>query len=148
MITLPLLERDSHVAMGTDGHSANLIEGMKTLTRIQRNWTGDFRRWPGAVDILRVATMGGAYAFGEEDRLGSIEAGKQADLTLLDRDSIAYVPFHRPVNQIVYADKARWHDTPASDAPSHGQKRVVAQHARSLAVTRDAPLLRWPQPEV
>lgn len=132
---LPLLERDAHVAIGTDGptanDSANLFEGMKTLASIQRIWTEDFRRWPGAVDVLRVATMGGAYAFGEEDRLGSIEAGKQADLTLLDRDSIAYVPFHRPVNQIVYADTGGSVNTVIVDG------EIVVENGRVTKIPRD-----------
>jgi 5-methylthioadenosine/S-adenosylhomocysteine deaminase len=103
-----LMERGAHVALGTDGptanDSANLFEGMKMLAIIQRIASPDFRRWPKAVDVLRVATSGGAYAFGEADSWGSIEVGKRADLTLLNRSDIAYVPFHRPISQLVYAD--------------------------------------------
>ena len=132
---LQLLERDAHIALGTDGptanDSANLFEAMKAVATIQRLWTEDFRRWPGAEDVLRIATLGGAYAFGEQDRLGSIEKGKRADLTLLDRDAISYVPFHRPINQIVYADTGGSVDMVIVDG------EVVVEDGRVTKIPRD-----------
>jgi 5-methylthioadenosine/S-adenosylhomocysteine deaminase len=132
---LQLLERGAHVALGTDGptanDSANLFEAMKALATIQRIWTEDFRRWPAALDVLRIATSGGAYAFGEADRLGSIEVGKRADLTLLDRDAISYVPFHRPISQIVYADTGGSVDMVIVDG------KVVVEEGRVTTIPRD-----------
>jgi len=40
----------------------------------------------GVMDALRVYTWNGAYLSKEEDRLGSVEPGKLADLIVLDRD--------------------------------------------------------------
>jgi 5-methylthioadenosine/S-adenosylhomocysteine deaminase len=50
-----------------------------------------------AEQILRTATRGGARALGEAERLGSIEAGKAADLLLLEQASPRLQPLlHRP----------------------------------------------------
>jgi imidazolonepropionase-like amidohydrolase len=40
-------------------------------------------------DALRALTLGGAEALGLEDRLGSIGAGKQADLVAVEGDPVA-----------------------------------------------------------
>jgi len=36
-------------------------------------------------DAIRAHTLGQAYALGEEDRLGSLEVGKKADLVVLEK---------------------------------------------------------------
>ena len=132
---LQLLEAPAHIALGTDGptgnDSANLFEGMKALAIVQRARAADFNRWPTAHDVLKIATVGGAYAVGMADELGSIERGKRADLTLIDRDSIAYVPFHRPIRQLVFADTGGSVDTVLVDG------RVVVENGRVVSVPRD-----------
>ena len=45
-------------------------------------------------DFLRVATINGAEALGFAQDLGSVEAGKLADLVALDRQSARRHPFH------------------------------------------------------
>lgn len=135
---LQLLEAGAHVALGTDGptgnDSANLFEGMKALATIQRVWASDFRRWPTAADVLRIATMGGAYTVGMPDDLGSISAGKRADITLIDVDGIAYVPFHRPLRQLVFADTGGTVDMVIVDG------RIVVEGGRVTSIPRDEVL--------
>ena len=132
---LDLLERGANVALGTDGptgnDSANLFEAMKVLALIQRIWTEDFERWPHAEDALRIATMGGAYAMGESRSVGSIEVGKRADVTLLDRESVAYAPFHRPLRQMVYADTGGSIDMVIVDG------RIVVEGGRVTTIPRE-----------
>ena len=41
---------------------------------------------------MRAITVNGAYQYGEEDRKGTLEAGKLADLAVLDRDPFAISP--------------------------------------------------------
>jgi 5-methylthioadenosine/S-adenosylhomocysteine deaminase len=132
---LQLLEAVAHVALGTDGptanDSANLFEGMKALAIVQRTWAADFHRWPTANDVLKIATIGGAYAVGMADELGSIEPGKRADITLIDRDSVAYIPFHRPIRQLVFADTGGSVDMVLVDG------RIVVENGRVTSVRRD-----------
>jgi 5-methylthioadenosine/S-adenosylhomocysteine deaminase len=45
-----------------------------------------------AVDILEMATMGGARALGWADKIGSLEPGKLADLIALDLNDIGWAP--------------------------------------------------------
>ena len=56
--------------------------------------------WPGwgdeysisREDALRAVTIGGAYRLGMEDKIGSIEVGKLADLAVLSRDPLTCDP--------------------------------------------------------
>ncbi len=50
-----------------------------------------------------MATMGGARALHMEDRIGSLEAGKLADLIVLDRNSTTLTPFYDFYSTLVYA---------------------------------------------
>jgi 5-methylthioadenosine/S-adenosylhomocysteine deaminase len=52
---------------------------------------------------LTMATLGGARALGLEDRIGSIEAGKRADVVAVDLGSLELAPCYDPVSHLVYA---------------------------------------------
>lgn len=56
------------------------------------------------LQVLEMATLGGAKAMGQEKDLGSIEPGKKADLAVLNMRKLNAVPCTRrdPVNQVVY----------------------------------------------
>ena len=64
-----------------------------------------------AEDVVRMATMGGAKSLGMEDTIGSITAGKKADLLLIKNDqSPAMTPILNPYAHVVYqADTADIH---------------------------------------
>ena len=54
-----------------------------------------------AADALELATLGGARALGWETELGSIAAGKRADLTVLSLAETPFVPWEDPVTAAV-----------------------------------------------
>lgn len=56
-----------------------------------------------AANVLRAATIGSARALGWQERIGSIEVGKQADLTAVDLGTIESQPVYNVVSQLVYA---------------------------------------------
>jgi len=51
--------------------------------------------------ILRAATWGGAYAIGRTDQLGSIEAGKLADMVVLNANPLDNVSNVRSVHRVI-----------------------------------------------
>src|SRR6185369_14097622 len=56
-----------------------------------------------ALSVLKMATTDGARALGLGDEIGSIEAGKRADLILLNLDRLHTTPRPDVVSTIVYA---------------------------------------------
>lgn len=56
-------------------------------------------------EALTAATLNGAAALERADRLGSIEAGKQADILLFDIPSLAYLPYHIGVSDLAVVIK-------------------------------------------
>jgi cytosine/adenosine deaminase-related metal-dependent hydrolase len=94
--------------LGTDNNNANdatnLFEAMKLAALIHKVAGADFERWVGAQDAFRMATLGGARCAGLHDQIGSIRPGMQADLVLLDLDSLPLFPANNLLNQLVYAE--------------------------------------------
>ena len=49
-----------------------------------------------------MATINGARALGIDHLVGSLEAGKQADVIAIDLSDLAQQPVYTPVSQLVY----------------------------------------------
>jgi 5-methylthioadenosine/S-adenosylhomocysteine deaminase len=81
------LEQGVSVSLGTDasncGGPHNLFEAMRLAVMLHRLGEPDYRRWPQAADVWRMATSEAAKALGMEGKLGAITAGAKADLVLL-----------------------------------------------------------------
>lgn len=82
-------------AIGTDNvtnnNSYDMFNEMQTTAKLMALR----ERSPGAIsarEILDMATMGGARALGLQDSIGSLEAGKKADLISLDFTGIGWPP--------------------------------------------------------
>ena len=61
---------------------------------------------PGAMraqEVLDMATINGAVAIGQADRLGSLETGKQADLFILDPLRPKAAPIFDPLASLVFS---------------------------------------------
>ncbi len=57
-------------------------------------------------ETLTALTLGGAASLGLESRLGSLEAGKDGDLLVLDAPSMAFLPYHAGMNLVRTVVKA------------------------------------------
>jgi 5-methylthioadenosine/S-adenosylhomocysteine deaminase len=58
-----------------------------------------------APEALEMATIGGAAALGRRQRLGSLEAGKLADLIVVNVSRPRQQPLFDPIAQIVYTTR-------------------------------------------
>ena len=101
-----MLEAGLCVSIGTDGSASNndvdMFGEMNTVAKVHKA----ARMEPTVMNAdttLYAATMGGAKALGVEDRIGSLEAGKKADLIVLDLDQPHLSPVYNPVSHLVYA---------------------------------------------
>jgi imidazolonepropionase len=56
-------------------------------------------------EAIAAATINGASALGRSDRVGSLEAGKQADLIALDVEDYREIPYYFAVNHCVMTVK-------------------------------------------
>jgi cytosine/adenosine deaminase-related metal-dependent hydrolase len=94
------------IGLGTDGANAagrqSVFEVMKLAAMLAKLQTRDFAGWPTALEVLEMATLGGARALGLDDRAGSLEPGKEADLLVLRRDATALTPLTDVAWQLVY----------------------------------------------
>lgn len=91
-----------HLAYGTDWVTMDPWTNMRTAVMAAR-LRGCKLCDPSAHTALRLSTIEPAKALGLDDRIGSLEVGKQADLVLLDLRSPSLTPlFDDPVATIVY----------------------------------------------
>lgn len=107
-------KRGIPVGFGTDGASSGNTLDLFTLFKLfadfQKTAYHDRSLFP-AEDIVRIGTMGGARAVRAEKELGSIEAGKKADLVIVETDSVNMFPCYNPYSALVYSANASNVDT-------------------------------------
>jgi cytosine/adenosine deaminase-related metal-dependent hydrolase len=90
--------------LGTDNANCNdttsILREATLAALIHKGVTEDAEAMRAA-DALSMATRDGARAIGRDD-LGALEAGRRADIVLLDADRAALTPLHDPVAAVVY----------------------------------------------
>ncbi len=95
-----------NVALGTDGcasnNDLNMFGEMRSAALLAKVSSGDPTALP-AMDVLEMATLGGARALGLEERIGSLEPGKAADMIAVDLRGPATQPLYNAASQLVYA---------------------------------------------
>ncbi|MGQ9861687.1 MAG: TRZ/ATZ family hydrolase [Thiobacillaceae bacterium] len=100
-----LLAKGVNVGIGTDGPASNnrldCWQEMRLAALLAKGMSGRPEIVP-ARHALRMATVSGARALGLEERIGSIEVGKQADLVAVDLSAPHTQPCFDPVSQLVY----------------------------------------------
>ena len=109
---MPVIEmREAGMAVGlaTDGAASNnnldLFEEMDLATKLQKISRMDPRALP-AEQVVEMATIDGARALHLEKQIGSLEAGKKADLIIVDTNAPHATPMYNVYSEIVFALKA------------------------------------------
>jgi len=97
-----------NIAIGTDeapvDDSANIWQAAKTLGIVQKITTPDWTRWPTAAEILDCVILGGARSMRQAEQIGRIAPGFEADLILLDLETIAFTPLNDVKRQLVFCE--------------------------------------------
>ncbi|MCR3954873.1 MAG: amidohydrolase [Gudongella sp.] len=101
-----MLERGLNVSLGTDGASSNnnlnMFKELNLAALINKAVDEDALSVK-AVDALRMATINGARGLQWDNKIGSIEVGKRADIILVDMDKSHLTPRHNLVSALSYS---------------------------------------------
>ena len=139
-----MLAEGMRLGLGTDGAASNndldMFEEMDSAAMLAKHASGDPTAAP-APAVLEMATLGGARALGMEDRLGSLEVGKRADVVVVSLAAARLHPMYDPVSHLVYVAKG----ADVRDVVIEG--RVVMRDRKVLTmdeatVIRDAEAMR------
>ncbi len=104
-----LLDHGVTVGLGTDGPSSgntlDLFTQMRMVANFQKTHLEDRSAFP-AKEIVTLATRGGAKALGLDKEVGTLEAGKKADVVLVETSSVNMFPVHDAYAALVYSANA------------------------------------------
>jgi 5-methylthioadenosine/S-adenosylhomocysteine deaminase len=101
-----LMDADVNVALGTDGAASNndldMCNEMQTASILAKAVAKDPTAL-NAANTLRMATLNGARALHKDREIGSLVAGKAADIVAIDLSAINTQPIYNPISHIAYA---------------------------------------------
>jgi 5-methylthioadenosine/S-adenosylhomocysteine deaminase len=96
------------LGLGTDGAASNndldMFEAMRQASFLAKHATHDPTALPAA-QALDLATVGGAAALGMGALIGSLEAGKRADIITVSVGASRQTPLYDPVSHLVYVTR-------------------------------------------
>jgi len=101
-----MLDNGIRVAIGTDGPMVDLTNDMVEQLKWTRLLQNQLHHVPASIELGKLVSMGteaGAYAVGAQDRIGTLEVGKAADLAVFDLATLHAAPVHRPLSTFVHA---------------------------------------------
>ncbi|ORU90639.1 MAG: N-ethylammeline chlorohydrolase [Cycloclasticus sp. symbiont of Poecilosclerida sp. M] len=95
-----------NVALGTDGSASNndldMLSELRTACLIAKGESTNANTLP-AIEALKIATINGAKALGLDKQIGSLEAGKQADITAINLNSLETQPVYDAVASVAHS---------------------------------------------
>ena len=101
-----LSKAGANIGLGTDSAASNnrldLFAEMRLAALLTKGASGDATAFP-AHQALAAATLGGARALGLDERIGSLQAGKAADIVAMDLSGLETMPCYDVASHLVYA---------------------------------------------
>ena len=139
------LKAGAALGLGTDGAASNndldMFEAMRQASFLAKHVSRD-PRVVSAATALEMATIGGARALGMQDQIGSLEAGKRADLIVVRMNRARQTPIYDPVSHLVYTTRGDDVDTTIVNGKVLMRGRIVRtlNAAAVLAEARTAAI--------
>jgi len=103
---LKMYDQGVRIGLGTDGpmsgNNLSTIAEFGQVAKIHKLVNHDRAAMP-PVKVIDMATMGAARALHMEDKIGSLEAGKLADIIVIDTKAANMVPVYNPYSALVYS---------------------------------------------
>ena len=129
-----------NVGLGTDGpagsnNNLDMVEEMASAARLQKIGKSDPKALT-ARDVLEMATIGGARVLGMEDKIGTLEPGKRADVVLIDLQQPKVQPVYAVESAIVYAASGSSVTTTICDG------RILMRNGKVLTVDEKAAMAK------
>ena len=137
---LKMLAAGIPVGLGTDGvagsnNDVDIMEEMDLAAKLQKVTSGDPTALP-AEQAFAMATIMGAQALRMGDQIGSVEAGKRADIISIRLDVPNAVPLYNVYSQLVYSLKA----SDVGDVMVNG--RIIVRNRRMLTIDDKAVMAK------
>jgi 5-methylthioadenosine/S-adenosylhomocysteine deaminase len=124
------------IALGTDEATVddthNLWGAMKLAGMVHTLSDPDYTTWPQAHEILDAALHGGARALRIDHKVGRIAPGQEADLILVDLDTLAFTPLNDLTRQLVFCENG------GSVRMTMVAGKMIMRDGRVLTVDEDA----------
>jgi len=134
-----MLDAGITVGLGTDGCASNnnldMFREMDMTAKLHKVATLD----PTVMDartVIRMATCTGAKALGLENMVGTLEAGKKADLIIIDLNKPHLTPLYHEYSHLVYAAGGADVDTVMING------RLVMRNRRLLTIDESEVIAR------
>ena len=138
-----MLAKKLRVGLGTDGAASNndlnMWEEMDTAAKLHKVFWKD-PKVISAKEAFEMATIGGARALHLDDKIGSIETGKKADIVIVSFDGLHQTPFYNVYSHLVYSTKA----TDVETVIVNGKVLMLNKKLRTLnekSIKKEANLL-------
>ena len=94
------------IGLGTDGpmsgNTLSTIDEFNQVAKVHKLVNNDRAAMP-PFKVIDMATLGAAKALHMEDKIGSLEAGKLADIIVIDTKAPNMVPVYNPYSALVYS---------------------------------------------